>query len=659
MESLADWMQQALAHHNRGELDAAAHLYARVLSREPRHADALHLMGVVAHQQGRNEEAVALLEQATAADAGSPQAHYNLSGARLALGDARGALAALARATALGADFAEIHYRTGVAHALLGDTAAAVACYGQALARDGDHLPAQHGLVECLQQLPVGVDPRMLQAVILPLLRARSINPRTLGHAAARLLEAKYGLGIDDAAPPAAQHLCERLLADEVVQLYLQRTVNVSVPLERLLTACRAHWLADREAALAPDAIAAVAMQCFLNEFVWIETPEETRGVVDLEQRIIHALAGQASSGSSLVTDVLVFACYRPLWCSAFAAQLMTGPSETWPDALTETLRVSLREPLWEQERTALIDTGVTIRDGVSRAVQSQYEENPYPRWQALTRARAQGIEQRLRRWNPDYSAPPQLRGPLQVLVAGCGTGMDAVDTALHLNNAIVTAVDLSRASIAYAMRKAHEYGLENIRFRQEDILDIEHPGKPYHVINCTGVLHHMRDPAAGLKRLVDVLESQGLIRLALYSRLAREPLLQVREAIRERGFDATRESIRSFRQQVIDDGAHGLFAELMGSTDFFSVSECRDLLFHVQETQLSVEDIGRLLEQTGLEFLGFELTIDEVEKGFRREHPRAALTDLDAWAEYEERHPHSFRAMYQFWCRKLQGDLL
>jgi SAM-dependent methyltransferase len=230
---------------------------------------------------------------------------------------------------------------------------------------------------------------------------------------------------------------------------------------------------------------------------------------------------------------------------------------------------------------------------------------------------------------------------------------MDAIDAALHTQNVDVTAVDLSRASLAYAMRKAAEYELENIRFKQEDILEIESPAEPYHVINCTGVLHHMRDPAAGLDRLVRLLLPGGLIRLALYSRLARGPLLDAREVIREAGFGPRERDIRAFRQQVLEEGAGGPFAELMGSTDFFSLSECRDLLFHVQETQLTLPDIRSLLEAAGLEFLGFELTIPEVEQGFRRAYPHAALTDLEAWDAYEQRHPYSFRSMYQFWCRK------
>ncbi len=90
-----------------------------------------------------------------------------------------------------------------------------------------------------------------------------------------------------------------------------------------------------------------------------------------------------------------------------------------------------------------------------------------------------------------------------------------------------------------------------------------------------------------------------------------------------------------------------------MGTTDFYSLSECRDLLFHVQELQVDIPEIRDLLAGAGLGFLGFEIGIPAVLEGYRREHPEAALDDLDAWHAYERRHPESFRGMYAFWCRK------
>jgi len=495
---------------------------------------------------------------------------------------------------------------------------------------------------------------------LLPLLRAPGVNPRTVGHAAARLLERKHALGVEVETAAAAPLASDRFLADEIARLYLSRTINVSAAIERLLTASRGRWLeAQRNSvAMAPsrwDGIAAVAIQCFINEFVWAICSDEQRDVDALEERIVAAFASAQSVGGALLSDLLVYACYRPLWRLSCASRLMTLADDEIPAALAELLRVSLREPLWEQDAKAGIATDAAIQDRVSRAVQAQYEENPYPRWLALTRAGVQSIEQRVQRWNPEYAAPEALRASLRVLIAGCGTGMDAIDTAVHLRGARVTAIDLSRASLAYAMRKAREYGLENIEFRQADILAFNDDSAPYHFINCTGVLHHMRDPRIGLHRLVRMLMPDGLIRLALYSRLARAPLDEVRATIRTRGFGSAPSDVRAFRQQVLDEGPGGGFAQLMGSTDFFSLSDCRDLLFHVQETAFTVPGIKTLLEEAGLEFLGFELTIPEVERGFRRQHPGAALTDLDAWAAYEQQHPHSFRAMYQFWCRKDQ----
>ena len=727
VDSVSDLMQQAMAHHRRGELEEAARFYKRALAREPGHADALHLTGVIAHQQGRNEdavdligraiakspgeaafrnnlgmalmalgratqaedayqealglapdfadallnlgnlragqglleEAVTLLERAVAVDADSPEAHYNLGSARFALGDFQAALDALGRAALLGADFAEAHYKLGAACAALGKIPEAITSYAKALDRDGDHPGAQHGLLECLDTLPMGVDAVLLEALLAPLLRGKCVNPRALGHAAARLLARKYALDAGEQSPSSPQALCDRILQDDVARLYLQRTINVSAALERLLTQCRGFWLNAAAGELHGiaqsrwNAVGAVAIQCFLNEYVWVVTAEEERSVVILEQRIVAACASEVSPNEALGSDLLVYACYRPLWRIACTAKLGATVAEAWPPPIGELLRVCLHEPLRERSLGERLSSAAAIRDSVSRAVRAQYEENPYPRWLAITRSEVQSIESRVQRWCPSYCAPAAFGGALRVLVAGCGTGMDAIDTALHLQNAEVSAIDLSRASLAFAMRKAEEYGLANVRFRHQDILELDDRDGSYHYIHCTGVLHHMQDPAAGLERLVQRLIPGGLMKLAFYSRVARGPLLEAREVIRASGFGPRESGIRALRQQVLEEGAASPMAELGGSTDFFSLSECRDFLFHVHEVELSLPEIQSMLDRAGLEFLGFELAISEVEQGFRREYPDAALTDLQAWTEYEQRHPESFRAMYQFWCQK------
>jgi SAM-dependent methyltransferase/tetratricopeptide (TPR) repeat protein len=648
--TVAELLQEAMAHHGRGELVRAEQLYGEVIEQTPGHAGALLNFGILRAGQDRMEEAVALFERAVDADPRVPEAQFSLGRARLATGDSAGALAALVRARELGADSADVHYGIGSVHAGLGDMPMAVASFAQAVERERDHFGAQHGLLSCLNAMPANVDTDLLESAVGPLLRGSVVNPRSLGHATARLLARKHG---------SAQASCDALLEDDVARTYLKRTVNVSADVERLLTAERARWLVRAGGSEALEsstrgAVAAVAIQCFLNEYVWAVSEEEERLAAELEERVVAACRPAGVPGDELVSDLLVLACYRPLWRAGCAEDLAAVPAGAWPDAVRDLLRVCLHEPLKEQALRERIVSGAAIRDGVSKAVQAQYEEHPYPRWTAITRGGVQSLEDRVRRWRPDYAPSPALGGSPRVLVAGCGTGIDAIELAMHVRGAQVTAIDLSRASLAFAMRKSAEYGLENIRFCHEDILVFEGGDSPYHMINCTGVLHHMQDVAAGLARLVPLLTQGGLMKIALYSRIAREPLLRAREDIRAAGFGPATGDIRRFRRQVLDAGPGGAHGELLGSTDFYSTSECRDLLFHVQELQLTLPEIRVLLEDAGLAFLCFELTIPEVEEGFRREHPGTALDDLDAWHAYEQRHPESFRGMYYFWCRKV-----
>jgi Flp pilus assembly protein TadD len=51
-------LAQAVALHQQGALTTAEALYRRVLAAAPRHADALHLLGVLAAQRGRPCEAM-------------------------------------------------------------------------------------------------------------------------------------------------------------------------------------------------------------------------------------------------------------------------------------------------------------------------------------------------------------------------------------------------------------------------------------------------------------------------------------------------------------------------------------------------------------------------------------------------------------------------
>jgi SAM-dependent methyltransferase len=136
----------------------------------------------------------------------------------------------------------------------------------------------------------------------------------------------------------------------------------------------------------------------------------------------------------------------------------------------------------------------------------------------------------------PHFKAPAFLKSPVRLLLAGCGTGRELIWLQSTWNTSHILAIDLSRSSLAYAIRKARERSVDNvIDFRQADILGITglpDPYKEFDVVCCSGVLHHMEDPMQGWQILVDKLRPGGIIKIGLYSELARRLVVQSRQRI-------------------------------------------------------------------------------------------------------------------------------
>ena len=205
--------------------------------------------------------------------------------------------------------------------------------------------------------------------------------------------------------------------------------------------------------------------------------------------------------------------------------------------------------------------------------------------------------------------------------------------------------------SLSYAKRKTRELGLENIEFLHADILALRSLNREFDIVECVGVLHHMRDPEAGLRVLADLLKPGGLIKLGLYSETARAQLASSRRKAGHLGAEPTDSQIREYRRRLLDAGGEELEA-LCEWSDFFNLSEWRDLIFHVQEHQFSLSQIDRLLDAANIRFCGFE-NPSLIEK-FRTFHgDSSSIYDLGAWQALEAQDQSLFTGMYQFWCQK------
>ena len=103
-----------------------------------------------------------------------------------------------------------------------------------------------------------------------------------------------------------------------------------------------------------------------------------------------------------------------------------------------------------------------------------------------------------------------------------------------------------------------------------------------------------------------------------------------------------------------MDLNSNLIISKVLDSTDFYSLSTCRDLLFHVQEHRFTLPQIEVALNDLDLRFLGFEFRRSWIRRNFSEFYPeKDALTSLSSWHQFELKNPGTFSRMYQFWVQK------
>ena len=212
-------------------------------------------------------------------------------------------------------------------------------------------------------------------------------------------------------------------------------------------------------------------------------------------------------------------------------------------------------------------------------------------------------------------------------------------------------AVDLSLASLSYAKRKTVELGLTNIHYARADILELGSVGRTFDIIESVGVLHHLADPLVGWQVLQKMLRPGGLMRLGFYSEFARTNIVEARNYIHSKGYAATETDIRQCRQDLMSN--QDAFSQVLSFRDFYGMSECRDLLFHVQEHRYTIPALKDAMNDFGLTFLGFTLESELLGQYVKKFPADRAGTNLDNWHVFETENPKSFAGMYQFWVQK------
>jgi SAM-dependent methyltransferase len=237
--------------------------------------------------------------------------------------------------------------------------------------------------------------------------------------------------------------------------------------------------------------------------------------------------------------------------------------------------------------------------------VQAFYERYPYPppiddlaayrqRWQDRERRRADfHVFWPTRPYREDHS----------ILVAGCGTSQ-AAKYAIRWPAARITGIDFSATSVQHTEQLKRKYKLDNLLIEQLPIERVGELGKTFDQVICTGVLHHLRDPAVGLRALRSVLEPQGAMHLMVYAPYGRSGIYMLQEFCRRIGFHAPEGDIGELLVALKAlPAAHPLTRLLHEAPDFRSEAGLADALLHPQDRAYSVPQLFEFLNANGLRF--------------------------------------------------------
>ncbi|HXS05455.1 MAG TPA: tetratricopeptide repeat protein [Rhizomicrobium sp.] len=642
-----------------GAFDEGEACIRRALHLKPDFAGAYDNLGTVLWEQGKREEAEASVRQALARAPNLVRALGNLAGMLKDQGRLNEAVAAYRQLVQIAPENNEGLIGLAYALAMQGDAKGALKTILQSL-RIKETSNAKRVFVSIVKQPGWTDENGEVRRLMTRAIHEPWVRPNELAHSSANLIKqaAQTGACVARAVRAWPQSLpaselfgpdgAGALAADELLLALLVSAQNTDIELERFLTLARRALL---EAAMDDDAgetglefYAALARQCFINEYVFFHGEEEIRQANALRDGLAAALDAETPISP---LRLLTVAVYFPLRSLSGAAGLL---ERAWPSEIAAVLAQQVREPREEAQLRTSIPRLTQVADTVSRLVQSQYEENPYPRWVRMPPVeKADSIEHYLRGKFPLAAIERgSARERADFLSAGCGTGQLALEIAQGVA-ARVLAIDLSLASLGYAKRKAQELDLLDIEFAQADLLELGTIDRRFDVVECSGVLHHMRDPFAGWRALLSLLNPGGFMLVGLYSEAARHGVVEARRFIAERGYGTSADDIRRCRQDLLAlDGKPGA-----DFGDFFGVSSCRDLLFHVQEHRTSLSAIGAFLKNNGLTFLGFEIGAATMQAYKQRFPGNPATANLNNWEVFERDHPDTFSNMYVFWIQK------
>jgi SAM-dependent methyltransferase len=233
------------------------------------------------------------------------------------------------------------------------------------------------------------------------------------------------------------------------------------------------------------------------------------------------------------------------------------------------------------------------------------YTNHPYPPpVENLDRARDMWQDENVHRAEYHLLWPHmEYRADLDILVAGCGTWQAAKFAICH-PAARVVGIDVSPTSLEHTDSLKQKYNLTNLETRQLSIENAASLDRRFDLIVCTGVLHHLVDPDAGLRALGSVLKDEGAMYLMVYAPYGRSGVYMLQEYCRRLGIETSKQEISDLIAVLkLLPQHHPLLSTQGGSREFLNGDALADALLNPRDRSYSVPQLFDFIERNDLSF--------------------------------------------------------
>ncbi len=248
--------------------------------------------------------------------------------------------------------------------------------------------------------------------------------------------------------------------------------------------------------------------------------------------------------------------------------------------------------------------------DDTTRKISEMYAKFPYPSSQPYSR-KLRELANLLSIFSRE--ANYELKGKT-VLDAGTGTGHRLIEAASAFKNTRFVAVDISEASLAIARQAAANERVQNVEFQLFNLMEDGKRFGTFDLILCMGVIHHLAEPARGLRNLVQNLAEDGILFLYIYGkhgcheRMRRKQIVSLLLNANSQDFERGISLIKDLGFDTFEYGWNLNFDDEESRNALIV-----DAYLNVNETLFDADKLFDLMQSSGLHgFLIYGLALDQ-----------------------------------------------